>query len=88
MVCSRFEWCEKASLANHPAVANLGSRPSVEGRSVGLEVHLLDYRVNLYGHELDVEFIHHLRDEQKFDGLDALTQQIHRDHAQARELLN
>ena len=80
--------CEKAHLVNHPAVANLGSRPSVEGRPVGLEVHLLDYQGDLYGHELDVEFIHHLRDEQKFDGLDALTQQIHRDHAQARALLN
>ena len=69
--------CEKAHLINHPAVANLGSRPSVEGRPVGLEVHLLDYQGPV-ARELDVEFIHHLRDEQKFDGLDALTQQIHR----------
>lgn len=70
-------------------VANLGLRPTVakagEGRS--LEVHLLDWQGDLYGQELEVRFRKMLRTEQKFDGLEALTAQITRDVATARELV-
>jgi riboflavin kinase / FMN adenylyltransferase len=41
----------------------------------------------LYGHELDVEFVAKIRDEEKFESLDALVQQMHRDAAEARRLL-
>ena len=76
-----------AGLQAHPAVINLGTRPSVEGRPMGLEVHLLDYSGDLYGQELQVQFTHHIREEKRFDGLDALKAQIQLDHAQARDLL-
>lgn len=76
-----------AGLSAHPAVVNLGHRPSVPGRPLGLEVHLLDYSGDLYGQDMHVEFTHPIRPEQKFDGLDALTEQIKADHAQARKLL-
>lgn len=74
-------------LVQWPAVANLGSRPTVDGRLLRFEVHLLDYQGNLYGKELDVELCQPLRSEQKFDGLDALVAQIGRDIDQARQWL-
>lgn len=75
-------------VTDHPAVVNLGNRPSVEGRPFGLEVHLLDFQGDLYGHELRVEFVSFIRSEQRFDGLAALTEQIHADHASARRMLS
>ncbi len=66
------------------AVANVGRRPTVEGERPRLEVHLLDYSGDLYRRHLEVELLHFLRDEQKFDGLDALREAIHNDIDQAR----
>lgn len=73
-----------AGLTDHPAVANMGSRPSVNGRDWRLEVHLLDYHGDLYGRHLEVALRHHLRPEKKFDGLDALRDAIHTDIDNAR----
>ncbi len=69
------------------AVANIGSRPTVNGRDRRFEVHILDFEENVYGKNLKVRFIERLRDEQKFDGLDELVIQINSDVNQARELL-
>jgi len=60
-------------------VANLGTRPTLGGEQVRLEVHLLDFKGDLYGKHLRVMFRHKIRDEKKFDGLDALTKAIHQD---------
>ncbi|MEX2963798.1 bifunctional riboflavin kinase/FAD synthetase [Microbulbifer sp. TYP-18] len=62
-------------------VANLGFRPTVEGEGARplLEVNLFDFDGDLYGRELAVDFCHKLRDEVKFDSLDALKVQIARD---------
>lgn len=68
-----------------PAVANVGTRPSVGGVQSLLEVHLLDYFGDLYGRHLQVDFCHRLRDEQRFSSLDALKAQIGRDVDAARE---
>jgi riboflavin kinase/FMN adenylyltransferase len=69
-----------------PAVANVGIRPTVgEGFRANLEVHLLDFEGQLYGRRLKVTFRKKLRDEIKFDSLDELKQQIHRDIAQGHE---
>lgn len=68
----------------HPAVANLGRRPTVDGRSLLLEVHLLEGAGDLYGERLRVAFVERLRGEHKFDGLDALKAQIARDCEAAR----
>lgn len=60
--------------------ANIGTRPTVEDRRQSiLEVHLLDYTGDLYGKELEVEFIFHVRAEMKFAGLDELKAQIAND---------
>jgi riboflavin kinase / FMN adenylyltransferase len=76
-----------AGLAGHPAVASLGTRPTVDGTDPLLEVHLFDFDGSLYGRYLDVDFMARLRDEQKFESLDALVAQMHRDAAAARALL-
>jgi riboflavin kinase/FMN adenylyltransferase len=49
-------------------------------------VHLFDYDGDLYGQYLDVDFIARLRDEQKFESIEALVEQMHRDAAAARRV--
>jgi riboflavin kinase / FMN adenylyltransferase len=69
-------------------VASLGTRPTVDGTHMLLEVHVFDFAGDLYGRELEVEFVAKLRDEAKFDSLDALIVQMKIDAAQARDLLS
>lgn len=66
-------------------IANVGYRPTVDGTRTQLEVHLLDFQGDLYGRHLRVDFLQRLREERKFDSLDALTAQIARDEAAARD---
>ncbi|MBR7961992.1 bifunctional riboflavin kinase/FAD synthetase [Burkholderia latens] len=68
-----------------PGVASLGLRPTVDdsGRTL-LEVHLLDWHGNAYGKLIRVEFLKKLRDEAKFDDLEALSRAIALDVANAR----
>jgi riboflavin kinase/FMN adenylyltransferase len=70
-------------------VANLGLRPSVEigAMECRLEVHLFDFAEDIYGRELEVEWVAFLRPEHTFPSLEALTAQIAHDAATARELL-
>ncbi|MFT5888273.1 MAG: riboflavin kinase/FMN adenylyltransferase [Zhongshania sp.] len=68
-----------------PGVANVGVRPTIGDLSKAiLEVHLLNFNKNIYGRNLRVVFRKKLRNEVKFDGLDALKAQIGRDVEQAR----
>jgi riboflavin kinase/FMN adenylyltransferase len=68
-----------------PGAANIGVRPTVEaGLKPVLEVHLLDFDEDIYGRHVDVNFLHKLRNEAKFDSLDALKAQIARDVAAVR----
>jgi riboflavin kinase/FMN adenylyltransferase len=67
-------------------VASLGKRPTINPVPVPLlEVHLFDHQQDLYGEHLRVRFLKKLRDEEKFDGLEALKAAIARDARQARE---
>jgi riboflavin kinase / FMN adenylyltransferase len=70
-----------------PGVASLGVRPTVNGVEPLLEAHLFDFDGDLYGRRIEVEFVAKLRDEEKFDTLDAMVEQIDRDAAEARERL-
>lgn len=72
----------------HPSMANVGFRPTVNGRELRFEVHLLDFAGDLYGQEVQIKFWHFLRGEQKFGGLDELKAQLSRDAQNARERLN
>jgi len=67
-----------------PGVASMGTRPTVDGSRVVLEVYLFDFDRDIYGKHLQVSFLHKLRDEEKFSGLDALIKQIDRDVIDAR----
>lgn len=69
------------------AVANLGRRPTFGGGEVFLEVHLFDYAGDLYGRRLGVIFVEYLREERKYDDVEALKRQMARDCEDARRLL-
>jgi riboflavin kinase/FMN adenylyltransferase len=71
----------------YEGVTNVGVRPTFGGLALVVETHLLDFDGDLYGETLDVSFIERIRDEQRFDGVDALVGQIRRDVARARSLL-
>ena len=68
-------------------IMNIGTRPTFGPHSQTLEVHLLHYDGNLYGQQLSVAFIQRLRDEQRFDSVEALQRQLQRDAQQAEALL-
>ena len=70
-----------------PGVASIGHRPTVGGRKTLLEAHVFDFNRNLYGQTLTVEFVAKLRDEERYDGLDALRRQMDRDADAARAIL-
>jgi riboflavin kinase / FMN adenylyltransferase len=68
-----------------PGIANVGRRPTVDGTRVLLEVNLFDFEADIYGTNIQVEFLSKLREERRFDSIDALAGQIYRDAAQARK---
>ncbi|MDA8389291.1 MAG: bifunctional riboflavin kinase/FAD synthetase [Gammaproteobacteria bacterium] len=69
---------------SHPAIANVGRRPTFGAGRTLLEAHLLDFAGNLYGRTVAVIFLKKLRDELAFASVDALVAQIHRDRDAAR----
>lgn len=70
-----------------PGVASLGTRPTVNGRGVLLEVHLLDFEGDLYGCRLDVALLKFLRPEERFDSIEALKVQMRDDEDRTRVCL-
>jgi len=68
-------------------VANVGSRPTVAGTGILLEVHIFDFNQEIYTDRVKVSFIKKLRDEKRFDSFAALKQQIQSDAEQARTFL-
>ncbi|MBE9604613.1 bifunctional riboflavin kinase/FAD synthetase [Acetobacteraceae bacterium H6797] len=69
-------------------VANIGRRPTLGGDpQTRLEVHLFDFKDDVYGQELEVQLVHFLRPDMKFDGLEPLKAAIAEDARQARESL-
>ncbi|WP_404368358.1 bifunctional riboflavin kinase/FAD synthetase [Marinobacter sp.] len=73
--------------SHRDGVANIGLRPTVDGKQPSLEVHLFDFAGTLYGQRLRVTFCHPLRDEVRFDSVDALKSQIQQDMRAARAWL-
>ncbi|GGP19110.1 riboflavin biosynthesis protein [Silvimonas iriomotensis] len=71
----------------YQGVASLGVRPTVKGAGAApvLEVFIFDFKRQIYGEHLRVNFLHKLRDELKFNGLEALIAQIHKDCDDARD---
>ena len=73
---------------SYHGVINLGYRPTVSsGKSERvLEIHLLDFNRDIYGEDVEVQFVSYLRPEKKFENVDALARQIALDVQRAREL--
>lgn len=71
----------------HCAVVNIGDRPTVEGHHTTIEPWILDFDGDLYGQELRLELYHYLRQERRFDSLEALREEILRNAEQTGSLL-
>jgi riboflavin kinase/FMN adenylyltransferase len=71
----------------HDGVASFGVRPTVDPGASLLEIHLFDFAGDLYGQEMEVEFVARLREERKFASLEELKAQMERDIERARAAL-
>jgi riboflavin kinase / FMN adenylyltransferase len=82
-------WYERPDGSVHPCAINLGRRPTFYEHADHslLEAHLLDFDGDLYGERAEVRFVHFLRSERKFDGVDALVAQLKHDIESARHVL-
>lgn len=67
---------------------NIGNRPTVGGKSRTIEVNLFDFDEDIYGENIAIDFIDRIRNEVKFDDIETLTKQLHRDKEKAIKLLN
>ena len=69
------------------AVASVGTRPTIGGKKMLLEVHIFDFDEDIYGQEIHVEFIEKIRDELNFPDVDALIEHMTKDVISARQIL-
>lgn len=60
-------------------VTNIGKNPTFQNQGINLETHLIDYKGNLYGKKLKIEFVHRLREEKVFSNIEDLKRQINKD---------
>ena len=72
----------------YQSMTNIGKRPTFSGNERTVEVYILNYRSDLYGHELKIDLIERLRGEKKFDTVDELKKQITEDVKQGRAILD
>lgn len=70
-----------------PGMCNIGIRPTVGGKFQTIEAHIFDFDQDLYGQRLRLKFVKRLRAEQKFADLEGLRQQLQKDEAHARKIL-
>jgi riboflavin kinase/FMN adenylyltransferase len=71
-----------------PAVASVGTRPTIGGTRSLLEVHVLDFDREIYGAHVAVDFLHRLRDERRFDSMEEMRAHIVQDIEAARQYFN
>lgn len=67
---------------------NIGQRPTVGGENKTIEVHIFDFNQDIYDKEISIEFIDHIRDEIKFDSIEALKHQLEEDEKAVRNRLS
>jgi riboflavin kinase/FMN adenylyltransferase len=72
----------------HDGAAYLGTRPTFDNGMPVLEVFLFDFKGDLYGHDIEVEFVGFVRDDRKFDNAQALIRQMEEDVTKARKMLD
>ena len=66
---------------------SIGKNPTIEGKGESIEVYFFDFHADLYGQEIRLYFIDFIRDEVKFDSLEALIEQLRKDEISCRLLL-
>jgi riboflavin kinase / FMN adenylyltransferase len=71
----------------YKGVANIGYSPTFDDHVFTVEVHILDFNENIYGQNIRVNFISHIRDEKKFANINELSEQINQDIKKARKIL-
>lgn len=69
------------------AIVNIGHRPTVQGKRIQTEIHILDWDGDIYGKNLEIELYHFIRPETQFENIDILKDQIQRDIEEARAKL-
>ena len=73
----------------YQGITNIGLRPTFEQQELpNIETHILDFDGNIYGEQLELQFIEKIRDEQKFSGVETFLAQIERDKATARRIFS
>jgi len=72
----------------YPSMTNIGQRPTFGNNERTVEVYVLDYQGNLYGHEMKIDLIDRLRDEKKFNSVEELKNQIAEDIKRGRAMLS
>jgi riboflavin kinase/FMN adenylyltransferase len=71
----------------HPTAVNVGVRPTFDtGRGLLVEAHLIGFEGDLYGQQLRIAFLERMRGEKRFESVDELVEQMHRDLVQASEI--
>ena len=76
-----------SSLHTQNGMMNIGTRPTFDGHEQTLEVHILHFHEDLYGQALSVEFVKRLREERRFDSMEALKEQLKQDAIQAEQAI-
>ena len=67
---------------------NIGYRPTISGKHQTIEIHFFNFKNDLYGKNIQVDVLHFLRDEQKFESVEALKEQLLKDKRQSLALIN
>lgn len=67
---------------------NIGRRPTFDGEKETMEVHLFSFSMDIYGKDVQVQFVDRIRDEISFDGIETLKKQLERDEHTAKEILD
>lgn len=71
----------------HMGMCNIGNRPTVNGKDISIEVHLLEFNQELYGEQIQLAFVERIREEVKFDHVDDLKAQLEKDRTRTQSLL-
>lgn len=71
-----------------PSMVNVGLNPTFDGQTIHIESHIFDFSGDIYGETMQIHFVEKIRDEKKFDGIDALRGQLALDEKNSREILS
>lgn len=71
----------------YDGMLSIGTNPTIEEKASSIEIHLFDFNEDIYGQTLSINLVKKIRDEQKFNGLEALKAQLEKDEIECREIL-